>query len=98
MHMSMYGNRAKHRKSYLLMLNDDCGFYNSLQLCGFHPYSRLRALNSARNRKASQSPHDIFQLLESVIVGNTLPAEVPASPRKSQHERSDAIYLKLIGQ
>jgi hypothetical protein len=32
---------------------------------------------SVRNPKASQSPLDIFQVPESVIVGNTLPAEVP---------------------
>ena len=51
-------------------------------LCGLHPHSRLRAIKDARNRKASQSPYDTFQLDESVIVGNTLPAEVPASPKR----------------
>ena len=80
--MSIHGTREKHYESYLLMLIDDCGFCGSLQLCGLYPHSRLRAFKSARNRKASQSPHDIFQLDESVIVGNTLPAEVPASPRR----------------
>jgi len=41
---------------------------------GLRPPRAVEGTDSVLYRKASQSPHDIFQLAESVIVGNTLPA------------------------
>jgi len=46
---------------------------------GLRPLHAAEGAESAQNRKASQSPHDIFQP-ESVIVGNTLPAGSARSP------------------
>jgi len=65
--------------------------------CGLCPKHMVEDAKSVRSRRASQSPRGIFQLAESVIVGNTLPAEVPV-PRTSFMKRGDVISPKLIVQ
>ena len=57
---------------------------------GLYPPRAVEGADSAFYRKASQSPHDIFQLAESVIVGNTLPPEVTV-PQRLMCNGGDAI-------
>ncbi len=51
-------------------------FYNHNFHCTGKKYKKRLSLAQPR-RAPRERPHGIFQLAESVIVGNTLPSEVP---------------------
>jgi hypothetical protein len=76
-------------------LHQHGAFFVFSMLVSSKDFVEIRSVSQPR-KAPRERPHGIFQLTESVIVGNnTLPAEVSV-PQASMMKGSDVVFRRLI--